>query len=157
MVSGMHQDKRHTTHTSDGDLNIGGSSESESGLSTSSTALRQVHLGTDTVDELRSRTVDLLNEVNKSGQLGVDAIQVVVVNVELGVGVGFSGSLEGDGDEALAEDVREDGGAQGTVLVEDLVDDVPGPDLTGVASGDGGDVVLDDGGQCGLVANSGNP
>ena len=51
-------------------------------------------------------------------------VEIVIVDVELSVGVGSTGSLEGSGDEALTEDVVEDGGAEATIFSEDLVDDV---------------------------------
>lgn len=54
--------------------------------------------------------------------LGVGgAVEVVVVEVEDGVGVRRAGGLEGDGDEVFAQDLGEDRRPQGAVLVEDLV------------------------------------
>ena len=92
------------------------------------------------------------------GDLGVArAVEVVVVQVQDGVGVSGAGGLEGDGDEVLAEDLGEDGVAQGAVLVEDLVAHVPGPDLALVAGHEGGDVALEDAGQLGLVADVADP
>lgn len=59
------------------------------------------------------------------GDLGVARrIEVIVVQVEDGVRVCGAGSLESDGDEVLAQNLGEDGRAQGAVLVEDLVADV---------------------------------
>lgn len=79
--------------------------------------------------------------------LGVGRLDVVVVVVELGLGVDLGGGLEGEGDVLLAEDVVEQGLAVGTVLVEGLVDDVPGVALALVVAGDVGDVLNDDGPQ----------
>lgn len=53
-------------------------------------------------------------------------VEVVVVDVENGVRVRLAGGLEGDADKVLAEDLREDGLAEGAVLVEHFVDDVLG-------------------------------
>ena len=80
------------------------------------------------------------------GDFGVaGGVEVVVVDVELRIGVGGSGSLEGDGDKVLAENIIEDRGAHATVLVEDLVHDVPSVDLALVAGNEGCHVVLEDG------------
>ena len=51
---------------------------------------------------------------------------LVVVDVEDRIRVRLARGFEGDLHEARAEDVREDGGADRAVLVEHLVDDVPG-------------------------------
>ena len=67
----------------------------------------------------------LLDLGGEAGKLGVGgAVEVVVVNVELGVGGGLLSSVESDADELLAQDLGEDGVTEGTVLGEDLVDDV---------------------------------
>ena len=61
----------------------------------------------------------------ETGELGVGgAVEVVVVNVELGVRGGLLSSVESDADKLLAQDLGEDGVTEGTVLGEDLVDDV---------------------------------
>lgn len=49
---------------------------------------------------------------------------LVVVDVQLGVGVGGARSFEGEADKVLAEDVVEDRGPERAVLVEDLVNDI---------------------------------
>jgi hypothetical protein len=87
----------------------------------------------------------------------VGRVEVVVVDVQLGSGVSLAGGLEGDLDEVLAEDVVEDGGAEAAVLLEHLVDDVPGVDLALVLGQELGDVVLHDAGQGGLVLDGRNP
>lgn len=68
----------------------------------------------------------LLDLSGETGKLGVSgAIEVVVVNVQLRVRAGgLPSSVESDADELLAQDLGEDGVAEGTVLSEDLVDDV---------------------------------
>ena len=67
--------------------------------------------------------VDVLDHA--AGQLGgVGAVEVVVVDVQLGVRVGRAGRLEGDRDHVLAEDVVEGAAAEGAVFVEDFVGDV---------------------------------
>jgi hypothetical protein len=57
----------------------------------------------------------------------------------------------------LAKDTAEDGRAQSTVLVEDLVDDVPGIDFALVARSDCGDMVLDDRGKSTRITDVGYP
>ena len=52
------------------------------------------------------------------------AVEIVIVNVELGVRRSLLGCVESDADELLAQDLGEDGVTEGTVLSEDLVDDV---------------------------------
>ncbi len=141
---------------------------------------REMHLGTDTIDELGATTVDRVDEVDEAVDLGVHAVKatnvgymseksgsarprpvrigaLVVVDVEDRVGVRLARSLERNVDEALAEDIREDRGAQGTVLVEDLVRDVPRPDFARVATRDVRDVVLDDRGEGRLVVDRRDP
>ena len=67
----------------------------------------------------------LLHLGGETGKLGVSsAVEVVVVNVELGIRSGLLGSVESDADELLAQDLGEDGVTEGTILSEDLVDDV---------------------------------
>lgn len=78
------------------------------------------------------------------GQLGVVGIvQVVVVDVEFGVGVSLARSLEGDAHEILAQDAIEDRVPHGAIFVEDLVHDVPLQNLALVSARDVGNVVLD--------------
>lgn len=84
----------------------------------------QVHLSADTIDELRAAAVDLLHQVDDGLQLHIGAVEVIIVDIQLRVRVGRARRLECNRDEALAEDVRENGRAQGSVLVEDLVHDV---------------------------------
>jgi hypothetical protein len=84
-------------------------------------------------------------------------VQVVVVDVQLGVGVGLAGSLECDPDKVLSKDVVVHTGTEATVLLEHLVDDVPGVNLALVAAHQCVDVVLHHRGQCGLVTNLRNP
>lgn len=81
----------------------------------------------------------------------------VVVDVQLGIRVCLASRLEGDPDEILAEDVVEDGGAEGTVLLEHLVDDVPGVDLALPARHQLRDVVLHHGGEGRLVVDRRHP
>jgi hypothetical protein len=114
---------------------------------------------------LRANAVDgnaggdpLLDFGGEAGELGVGgAVEVVVVDVELGVRCGLLGSVESDADEFLAQDLGEDGVAEGTVFGEDLVDDVPGEALALEVAGGLGDVVLDHLGELGLVGNALDP
>ena len=82
---------------------------------------------------------------------------LVVVDVEDRIRVRLARGFEGDLHEARAEDVREDGGADRAVLVEHLVDDIPGADLAGVAAREVLDVVLDDGRERGPVVDLRDP
>jgi hypothetical protein len=67
----------------------------------------------------------LLNLSGETGKLRVGgAVEVVIVNVQLGVGGGLLSSVESDADELLTQDLGEDGVTESTVLSEDLVDDV---------------------------------
>ena len=84
----------------------------------------EVGLGADAVDGDASSNP--LLDLGRHG-LGLavgGGIEVVVVDVEFRLGVGGARGFEGGLDEALAEDVVEDGFAEGAVFVEDLVDDV---------------------------------
>jgi hypothetical protein len=82
---------------------------------------------------------------------------LVVVDVALSSGVSLLGSLESNADKVLTEDVVEDAGTEATVLLEHLVDDVPGVDLALEVSHDAADVVLHDSGQGGLVPDGADP
>jgi hypothetical protein len=117
----------------------------------------QMTLGTDTVNGNTSSPplLDVLDHSLGLSVLGV--VQVVVVDVQLGVGVGLAGGLEGDPDKVLAENVVEHAGAEATVLLEHLVDDVPCVDLALPASHQAVDVVGHDSGQGGLVTDLGDP
>jgi hypothetical protein len=67
----------------------------------------------------------LLDLGGETSELGVGSrVEVVVVDVTLSVRSSLLGGLEGDADEVLAQNTREDRVAEGTVLGEDLVDDV---------------------------------
>ena len=67
----------------------------------------------------------LLHLGGKTGEIGVrGAVEVVIVDIKLRVRRGFLCSVESDADELLAQDLGEDGVAEGTILSEDLVDDV---------------------------------
>ena len=116
-----------------------------------------MRLGTDPINELRPTAVDLLDEIHDGLQLCVRAVQVEVVDVQLGGRVCGASGLEGGRDELFAEDVEEHRRTEGAVLVEDLVHDIPRADLAGVASSNVLNVVLDDGGQSGSVADGRNP
>ena len=84
------------------------------------------------------------------GGLGAGRLKVVVVDVELGMGVDLGGRLEGELDVLLAEHLVEDRLAVGAVLVQHLVDDVPGVALAAPVAGDLGDVVDNDLAHLGL-------
>lgn len=86
--------------------------------------------------------VDFLN--HSPGHFGVVGdVEVVVVDVEFRSRIGGTCGAEGDADKVLAENTAEDTIAEGAILGEDLVDDIPLEDLALVARDHGGDVVLD--------------
>ena len=74
------------------------------------------------IDQLHPTAIDLIHELDHRLHLRVVGVQVEVVDVELRGRVGRAGHLEGGGDEGVAEDVGEDGGAEGAVLVEDFAE-----------------------------------
>ena len=97
-------------------------------------AAGQVGLGTNTVNGNTGGN-PLLDVASHGLGLSVaGAVEVVVVDVELGLWVGGLGSSESGGDKVLTENVVEDGRAERTVFVEDLVDYVPSIDLAGVGA-----------------------
>lgn len=67
---------------------------------------------------------------------------LVVIDIQFALGIRLLGRLESNADKVLAEDVVEDGAAEGAVFVEDLVDDVPVVHFAGVAAHELVDVVL---------------
>ena len=81
----------------------------------------EVTLKTDTVNG-DVRALEGLDEVLHSSGFGACALDVVVVDVELGAGIGGACSLEGNGDVAGAEGVVEHVSAPCSVVVEGLCD-----------------------------------
>lgn len=77
----------------------------------------EVALKTDTVNG-NVRALKGFNEVLHSSGFGTCALNVVVVDVELGAGIGGACSLEGDGDVAGAEGIVEYVSAPCSVVVE---------------------------------------
>lgn len=117
----------------------------------------KVALGADSVDR-GAGGAPRLDLGDHALCLGVRClVEVIVVDVELGVGVCGAGGVEGGGDEGLAEDVVEDRRAHAAVLVEDLVDDVPRVHLALVARHERRDVVGHHGGEGRPVGDGGDP
>lgn len=115
--------------------------------------LAKVSLGTNTVDGDTGGN-PLLDVGDEALGLCVGGrVEVVVVDVELGVRVGGTGGLEGNADVVLTKNLHEDVLAEGAVLVEGLVDNVPGVDLALEVGHDLGDVVLHDVGKGGLIVD----
>lgn len=82
------------------------------------------HLATNAVNG-HAGSAPLLDVLDHALGLGVVGnVKVVVVDVELAVGVGGAGGLEGNADVVLADDIEPVALSEGSVLVEDLVDDV---------------------------------
>ena len=81
-------------------------------------------------------------------RFGRRALQVIIVIIKLGLGIQAKSGLEGELDELVAsQDGGEDGLPEGAVLVEGLVDHVPGVALALVVVHDVGDVGDDYGAQ----------
>lgn len=99
----------------------------------------EVRLEADAMDGC-GRGLDLLDDAEGAGGFGGGGFEVEVVVVELGRGVGGAGEGEGEREEGRAEDLGEDGGAQGAVLGEGFVDNVPGVAEGFVVGYDRGDV-----------------
>ena len=108
----------------------------------------EVRLEADAVDR-GGGGLDLLDDAERAGGLGGRSLEVEVVVVELGGGVGGAGDGEGEREEGWPEDLREDRGAQGAVLSEGFVDNVPGVAEGFVVRDDRGDVRGEDGGEGG--------
>lgn len=110
----------------DGDLlDIGSSKRLNGSGKVVAASGADVALGADAVDGHAGGhpLVDMLDHA--PGQLGgVGAVEVVVVDVQLGVRVSRAGRLEGNRDHVFAEDVVEGTAAEGAVFVEDFVGDV---------------------------------
>lgn len=87
----------------------------------------------------------------------VGDVKVVVVDIELGSGVSCTCCAEGNAYKVLAENATEDAVAEGAILGEDLIDDVPLDDLAPIAGDHGGDVVLDDRSQGGAIVDGAYP
>src|SRR5829696_8376809 len=79
--------------------------------------------------------------------LRVDPLDVVVVVEEDRLRVGLVGPAERVGDVAGADGAQPDRVSQRAVVVEGLVDDVPGPDPAAEVAGDGEDVLAQDAAQ----------
>ena len=109
----------------------------------------EVALQSDAVDAHALR-LQVAHQLLCRARLGPCVLDVIVVVVELGGGVGGRGRAEGDGDEGGPDGVEPDVGAVGAVVVERLVDDVPGVAAAFVVSDDVGDVVLERGDQGGV-------
>ncbi|KAI7139050.1 Endo-1,4-beta-xylanase [Hortaea werneckii] len=136
---------------------------------TSDVQLRDSNLGRGSCEGLKSalntgrraeaggrQITPLLDLVDKASELGVGShVEVVVVDVQLSVGAieristgstyRLAGSLEGNADKVLTEHPRKYAVPQGTILGEDLVDNIIGVDLALVMSHNTGNVVLDHG------------
>jgi hypothetical protein len=98
-----------------------------------------------------------------SGHFGVGGcVQIIVVDVELGIWIRRMGCVEGNRDKVLTQHVGEDGAAQRAILVENFVYDVlwciqsklickvelvgthPCTDLSRITTNEGTDVILED-------------
>lgn len=82
----------------------------------------------------------------------------ILVQAQLGSWISSLGGAENDVKEGVvSKDGGENGGTHGTVVVEDLVGDIPRLNLSLVSSSNLGNVVLDDSGQSRLVVDVLNP
>lgn len=103
----------------------------------------QVSLGANAVDG-DAVGDEALNEGHHGIDFRPSVVEIVVIDEKFCGWVGLFGSAEGDVDEFGPEEVVEDGGAPGSVVVEDLVDHVPVVNFTSVTAGNVGNVALDD-------------
>jgi hypothetical protein len=87
-------------------------------------AVGKVHLGTDAVDGDTGRA-PLLDVLDQTGDLAVVGnVKVVVVDVQLASWVNRTSSLEGNADVVLADDLEPVAIPEGSIFVEDFVDNV---------------------------------
>jgi hypothetical protein len=87
-------------------------------------AVGKVHLGTDAVDG-DAGGAPLLDVLDQTGDLAVVGdVKVVVVDVQLASWVNRASSLEGNADVVLADDLEPVAVPEGSVFVEDFVDNV---------------------------------
>ncbi|SPE43314.1 hypothetical protein SBA3_880047 [Candidatus Sulfopaludibacter sp. SbA3] len=91
--------------------------------------------------DFHSGRLQVLDQIDRTFALGF-VLNGVVVVIELAVGVGLVGILEGFYQIVLADDVQPLRFAQRAVFIESFVDNVPASDFAFVAGDDGGDVLL---------------
>ena len=104
----------------DGDLDAKSGERLEVGLERGGDlADDEVALEADTIDGSVCG-LERLDEVEHGGGLGALLLDVVVVDVELGSGIGGACGLQGSRDVGGAESVVEDIAAPGTIIVEGL-------------------------------------
>lgn len=118
----------------------------------------QVALGSNTIDgnALGEPPVDVGNHTGSD--LGVVGnVQVVVIDIELGVGIGGACCAEGNANEVLAENTAENTVAEIAVLCKDLIDNIPVKDSAPIAGNHGSDMVLDHLSQGVAVVNARHP
>lgn len=106
----------------------------------------QMGLRADTIN-LDLLLLEAADEFLDGSGLVAASLEVVVVDVKLRRRVNLGGSLEGEREVVLADDVVEDGLAEGTVVVEGLVYDIPGVALALPLGEDLGNVVDHHGGE----------
>ncbi len=104
----------------------------------------EMALEANTID-LCARCLHGLDQLDGKVGLGAVVLQVVVVVVQLGVGVGGLGGLEGKGKVVSAEGLEEDAVSPDTRVIDGLVDDIPGVALALVVAHDVVHVRLNDG------------
>lgn len=119
-------------------------------------ANNQVALSANTVD--RGTTADeTVSQCDEIGKLATRVVQVVVVEVQLGCWVNSGGGFEGEINELFTEQTIEDGVTEGSVVLEDLVDDIPMVDLALKLGHDGCDVVNHDRPQSSSIVDVRDP
>jgi len=117
----------------------------------------EMGLRSDTVDGYASGDPGLDLRGESSGLRVRGAVEVEVIDVQLGVRVGLLGGVEGDLDVALADYIEEDVGLELAIFAEDLVDDVPSVAFAGVTTSNGRNVVLERSSQLGGVGDGADP
>lgn len=142
----------------DGDVKAGVVEELEWGLVVWDGAVAddQVRLGSNTVDWDTS-SLEAVDEGDEVGELGGGVVEVVVVEVELAVWIGLGGGTESNLNGLLTEEAVEDGVTVVSVVLEDLVGDIPVLDLALPARDEGGDVGLEDAGEGSGIVDVADP
>lgn len=141
----------------DSDLDTGTSESVERALDAASTASTKMCLGANTIDR-HTGSLPFLNIADHTGNFAVvRVIEIVVIDVQLGIGIGLTCLIESNADKVLAKNPGEDRAAQGAILVEDFIDDIPSIDAAPPLGTRPGYVVLDDAGQGARASDVLNP
>jgi hypothetical protein len=137
------------------DLETGGGQAVECGLERWNGTVTDNQMG------LSSNAIDwgtvsnkLLDKGNKVGELGAGVVQVVIVEAEFGIWISSTSSLESNIKEtSTTKDIGEDRRTNASVIIEDLVGDIPSVDLALISASNGSNVGLDNRSESSLVGD----